>query len=81
MTDIEIKRDGKKGRDVLGKGFLIQAFEDKTKQVEIDNFSVAMGFEILEDSLVETGQFVKDYVDCEGKEYLKGVWVSYIVIS
>ena len=52
---------------------MIQAFEDKTKQVEIDNFSVAMGFEILEDSLVETGQFVKDYVDCEGKEYLKGV--------
>ena len=85
---LNIKRDGHRNKtrwqekqSVLGKGFLIQAFEDETKQVEIDNFSAAVGFEILEDSLVETEQFVKDYVDCEGKEYLKGVRVSYIVIS
>lgn len=54
MTDIEIKRDGKKGRDVLGEGFLIQVFEDETEQVEIDNFTAAVGVEILEDNLVET---------------------------
>ena len=52
---------------------MIQFFEDETEQVEIDNFSVAVGFEILENSLAEAEQFAKDYVECEGKEYLKGV--------
>lgn len=63
----EIKRVDKKGRDVLCKGFRIQAFEDETERVEIDNFSAAVGFEILENSLAEAEQFAKDYVECEGK--------------
>ena len=49
----EIKRVDKKGRDVLCKGFRIQVFEDETERVEIDNFSAAVGFEILENSLAE----------------------------
>ena len=73
MPDNEIKRVDKKGKDVLCEGFMIQFFEDETEQVEIDNFSVAVGFEILENSLAEAEQFAKDYVECEGKEYLKGV--------
>ena len=67
----EIKRVDKKGRDVLCKGFRIQVFEDETERVEIDNFSAAVGFEILEDSLAEAEQLAKDFVECEGKEYLK----------
>ena len=67
VPDNEIKRVDKKGRDVLCKGFMIQVFEDETEQVEIDNFSVAVGFEILENSLAEAEQFAKDYVLCEGK--------------
>lgn len=63
----EIKRVDKKGRDVLCKGFRIQVFEDETERVEIDNFSAAVGFEILENSLAEAEQFAKDYVECEGK--------------
>ena len=73
VPDKEIKRVDKKGRDVLCEGFMIQVFEDETEQIEIDNFSAAVGFEILENSLAEAEQFAKDYVDCEGKEYLKGV--------
>lgn len=67
VSDNEIKRVDKKGRDVLFEGFMIQIFEDETEQVEIDNISAAVGFEILENSLAEAEQFAKDYVDCEEK--------------
>lgn len=68
VPDKEIKRVDKKGRDVLCEGFMIQVFEDETEQVEIDNFSSAVGFEILENSLAEAEQFAKDYIECERKE-------------
>lgn len=67
VPDSGIKRVDKKGRDVLREGFMIQVFEDETEQVEIDNFSAAVGFEILENSLAEAEQFAKDFIDCEGK--------------
>ena len=67
MPDNEIKRVDKKGKDILCEGFMIQVFEDETEQVELDNFSAAVGFEILEKSLAEAEQFAKDYVECEEK--------------
>lgn len=69
--DKYIPRVDKKGRDILCEGFLIQVFADETERIEIDNFSAAVGFEILENSLAEAEQFAKDFVDCEGKEYIK----------
>ncbi|WP_410081582.1 hypothetical protein [Ruminococcus sp.] len=48
---------------------MIQVFADETEQVEIYNFSAAVGFEILEDSLAEAEQFAKDFIDCENKIY------------
>ena len=66
--DSNIRRVDKKGRDILCEGFLIQVFADETEQVEIYNFSAAVGFEILEDSLAEAEQLAKDFVECEGKE-------------
>lgn len=65
--DRSIQRVGKKGNEILCKGFLIQLFADKNEQVEIDNFTAAVGFEILEDSLAEAEQLAKDFIDCEGK--------------
>lgn len=64
-----IRRVDKKGRDILCEGFLIQVFADETERIEIDNFSAAVGFEILEDSLAEAEQFAKDFIDCENKIY------------
>lgn len=69
--DKYIPRVDKKGRDILCEGFLIQVFADEKGQDEIDNFTAAVGFEILEDSLAEAEQLAKDFVECEGKEYLK----------
>ena len=71
--DKYIPRVDKKGNKILCEGFLIQIFADKNEQVEIDNFTAAVGFEILEDSLAEAVQFAKDFVEWEGKEYLKVV--------
>ena len=71
--DNSIQRVDKKGNEVLCEGFLIQICADKTERDEIDNFTAAVGFEILEDSLAEAEQLAKDFVECEGKEYLKVV--------
>lgn len=65
--DSNIRRVDKKGRDILCEGFLIQVFADETERIEIDNFSAAVGFEILENSFTEAVQFAKDFVECEGK--------------
>ena len=66
--DNSIQRVDKKGNEVLCEGFLIQIFADKKEQDEIDNFTAAVGFEILEDSLAEAEQLAKDFIDCEGKK-------------
>ena len=47
---------------------MIQVFADEPERIEIDNFSAAVGFEILENSFAEAVQFAKDFIDCEGKE-------------
>lgn len=73
MPDKYIPRVDKKGDKILCEGFLIQIFAYKNEQDEIDNFSAAVGFEILENSFTEAVQLAKDFVECEGKEYLKVV--------
>ena len=69
--DKYIPRVDKKGDKILCEGFLIRIFAYKNEQDEIDNFTAAVGFEILENSFAEAEQFAKDFVDCEGKEYIK----------
>ena len=66
--DKYIPRVDKKGNKILCEGFLIQIFVDEEEHSEIDNFSAAVGFEILEDSLAEAEQLAKDFIDCEGKK-------------
>ena len=65
--DKYIPRVDKKGNKILCEGFLIQIFADKTERDEIDNFTAAVGFEILENSFAEAVQFAKDFVECEEK--------------
>ena len=65
--DKYIPRVDKRGDKILCEGFLIQIFAYKNEQDEIDNFTAAVGFEILEDSLAEAEQLAKDFIDCEGK--------------
>lgn len=65
--DRSIQRVDKKGNEVFCDGFIIRIFADENKQIEIDNFTAAVGFEILENSFAETVQFAKDFVECEEK--------------
>lgn len=65
--DKYIPRVDKKGDKILCEGFLIRIFADENEQDEIDNFTAAVGFEILENSLAEAEQLAKDFIDCEGK--------------
>lgn len=65
--DKYIPRVDKKGDKILCEGFLIRIFAYKNEQDEIDNFTAAVGFEILEYSLAEAEQLAKDFIDCEGK--------------
>lgn len=67
--DKYIPRVDKKGDKILCEGFLIRIFAYKNEQDEIDNFSAAVGFEILENSFAEAVQFAKDFIDCENKIY------------
>mgnify|MGYP004494486427 CR=1 FL=1 len=69
--DKYIPRVDKKGNKILCEGFLIRIFADENGQDEIVNFTAAVGFEILENSLGEAEQLAKDFIDFEGKEYLK----------
>lgn len=65
--DRSIQRVDKKGNEVFCDGFIIRIFADENKQIEIDNFTAAVGFEILENSFAEAMQFAKDFVECEEK--------------
>ena len=66
--DTDLHREDKDGNDVRCNGFTVEVFADKSEKLEIDVFSAAVNFELLENSISEVEQFAKDYVDCEEKE-------------
>ena len=67
--DTDLHREDKDGNDVRCNGFTVEVFADKSEKLEIDVFSAAVNFELLENSISEVEQFAKDYIDCEKKEY------------
>ena len=69
--DTDLHREDKDGNNIRCKGFTIEVFSDESKKLEIDVFSAAVDFEILENSISEAEQFAKDYIDCEEKEYCR----------
>lgn len=67
--DTDLHREDKDGNDVRCNGFTVEVFADKSEKLEIDVFSAAVNFELLENSISEVEQFAKDHVDREEKEY------------
>ena len=43
---------------------------DSEAKLKLDEISIAVGFEILKDDIYEAEQLIKDYIDCEEKEYI-----------
>lgn len=64
-----LERENKNGEIVKCNGFKIEVFADEYKEIEIDIFSAAEGFELMKNSFEEAVQFTKDYIDSEEKEY------------
>lgn len=69
--DTDLHREDKDGNDIRCNGFTIEVFIDESEKLEIDVFSAAVDFELLKNSFEEAEQFVKDYIDCEEKEYMR----------
>lgn len=68
-SDKNLLRENNNGEKVTCEGFTIEIFSDESEMLEIDVFSAAVDFELLNNSLDEAEQFAKDYIDCEEKEY------------
>ena len=65
-----IPRENVFGDIVLCRGYEIRIFTDSEKDVPINSFYAAVGFEILSDTLDDAEQFAKDVIDLEQKKYL-----------
>ena len=69
--DNYLPRENEVGEIVACVGFRIEVFSDESENVEIDNFTATVDFELMKNSLDEVEQFAKDYIDCEEKEYCR----------
>ena len=69
--DTNLLRENKNGEIVACEGFTIEVFSDESEKLEIDVFSAAVDFELLQNSCEEAVQFANDYIDSEEKAYLR----------
>ncbi len=51
-------------------GFVIEIYENEKSTIPLDRNTAAVDFELLELSMVEVEQFVKDYIDSERKKLI-----------
>ena len=65
----DIRRTDELGRETTCEGFRFEVFRDKEMTDLLDEFSAAVGYEILENSLEEAEQFAKDTIICEEKQF------------
>ena len=65
----DIRRTDELGRETTCEGFQFEVFKDKEMTDLLDEFSAAVGYEILENSLEEAEQFAKDTIICEEKQF------------
>lgn len=68
--DEHIIRSDSNGDDVVCQGFDFKVFSDENKSEKVDEFTAAVGYELLENSADEAEQFAKDVVGCDTKESL-----------
>lgn len=66
----DVERTDSDGKIQHCYGFNFQVFADENKSEKIDEFTAAVGYELLENSADEAEQFAKDVVGCDTKESL-----------
>ena len=70
ISQESVVRHDKDGNEVQCAGFLIEIFENEQSAIPLDRISAAVDFELLEPSVAEAEQFVKDYIDSERKKLI-----------
>ncbi len=70
ISQESVARVDKDGNEVQCKGFVIEIFENEQSAIPLDRISAAVDFELLEPSVEEAEQFVKDYIDSERKKLI-----------
>ncbi len=69
ISQESVVRHDKDGNEVQCAGFVIEIYEDEQSDIPLDRITAAVDYELLEPSVAEAEQFVKDYIDSEGKHY------------
>ena len=67
LTEAKIPRQDRQGRTVECDGFIIEIVTHDS-ETPVDVFNAAVGYELLENSIDEAEQLVKDYIDVEEKK-------------
>ena len=70
ISQESVVRHDKDSNEVKCAGFVIEIFESEQSAIPLDRISAAVDFELLEPSVAEAEQFVKDYIDSERKKLI-----------
>ncbi len=70
ISQESVARVDKDGNEVQCAGFVIEIYENKQSAIPLDRITAAVDFELLELSMAEAEQFVKDYIDSERKKLI-----------
>lgn len=62
-------RQDKDGKEKKCIGYAVEIIDSEEK-LKLDEISIAVGFEIFKNDIYEAEQLIKDYIDCEEKEYM-----------
>lgn len=66
-------RQDKDGKEIKCIGYAVEIFDSEEK-LKLDEISIAVDFEIFKNDIYEAEQLIKDYIDCEEKEYMHMVY-------
>lgn len=67
ITLKKLFRYDRNGFSVPCNGYEVEVFNNSSEDVEIDVFTAAVGYELLENNIKEAEQFAKDYVTLQKK--------------
>lgn len=72
ISQESVARVDKDGNEMQCKGFVIEIYKNEQYAIPLDRITAAVDYELLELSMAEAEQFVKDYIDSEGKYIQQG---------
>ena len=67
--DDHLVRTDSGGNEVICRGFSFSVFTDEARTEKFDEFSAAVGYEVLAEDMEEAEQFAKVVVGCEDKAF------------